>query len=624
MQETVSGIQNAGVQACAKHYVGNEQETMRMPTEVNGSEIPSISSNIDDRTLHELYTWPFANAVKAGVSSVMCSYNRLNGTYACENSRTLNEILKTELGFQGYVMSDWFATHTGVKAINSGLDMNMPGPLDEAVLEGGVTDLASLPSWFGSNITTSLQNGSLIEQRLDDMIHRIMTPYFFLKQDEDYPSPDPSSEYVSAVVTGLGADYALADSPSPRDVRSDHAGLVRTIGSAGIVLLKNTGSALPLTNETIIGVFGNDAVDVTKGLYLSGENGVPYDTPAGTLAMGGGSGSGFASYVVSPLTALMQKAATVGAQISYITDNDLVAANALYSIFPIPQVCLVFLKTWAEESEDRTSFLNDWNSTLVVNNVAAICPNTIVITHSSGVNTMPWADNENVTAILAAGYPGQESGNSLVDVLYGDVNPSGHLIYTIPKQASDYNFPIFNTTDSVDPEDNFTEGLLIDYRHFDAYNITPLYEFGHGLSYTTFNFTDDMDVEVLEPNATASAPPAEIVPGGSPSLWNTIIVVSANVTNTGLVTGAVVPQLYISFQGAEVPANTPLQVLRGFDKIELKPGQTSAFTMDLARRDLSYWDVEEQEWIIPIGPITISLGFSSRDLRLTKQVVVVQ
>lgn len=185
VEETVAGMQSAGVQACTKHYIGNEQETMRNPTTVDGVTVEAISSNIDDKTMHETYLWPFANAVKAGMASAMCSYNRLNGSYGCQNSKALNGLLKDELGFQGYVMSDWTATHSGVPAIEAGLDMNMPG---------GIEFTSASPSFFGGNITAAVNNGSLAIGRVDDMILRIMTPFYYLGQDVGYPAVDGSTQ----------------------------------------------------------------------------------------------------------------------------------------------------------------------------------------------------------------------------------------------------------------------------------------------------------------------------------------------------------------------------------------------------------------------------------------------
>ncbi|KAH7010370.1 glycoside hydrolase superfamily [Ilyonectria destructans] len=165
------------VQSCAKHIVANEQETQRSFTLLkNGTRIEAISSNIDDRTMHELYMWPFMNAIKAGASAAMCSYNRLNQTYACENKALLDRMLKKELGFKGYVISDWFATHSGAKSINAGLDINMPGAYNIETVGTG-------ESYWGGNITTMVETGSIMEDRVDDMIRRIMTLYFHFGQD---------------------------------------------------------------------------------------------------------------------------------------------------------------------------------------------------------------------------------------------------------------------------------------------------------------------------------------------------------------------------------------------------------------------------------------------------------
>ena len=383
-------------------------------------------------------------------------------------------------------MSDWFATHSGARAINAGLDLSMPGYLSE-------TDFTH--SYFGTHVVSGVENGSISEHRLNQMIQRILTPYFYFNQDTDYPTIDASSYAVTAATYGLLS--AEDSTPAGRDVRGNHSTLIREIGSAGTVLLKNLNNTLPLKSPKVIGVFGNDAPDVTAGLlYPSNNNGFKI----GTLTAGGGSGSGRNSYIVSPLEAIKARAKDDGSRVIYLTDNDIVAEGDFKGIYPWPDICLVFLKTWVSEGIDRTTLEADWNSTEVVNQVASICPGkTVVVTHTGGVNSLPWADNDNVTAILAAHYPGQESGNSIVDVLWGDVNPSGKLPYTIAKNTSDYNTPILNLTGgSAAISDawqvNFTEGLMIDYRHFDTQEITPLYEFGYGLSYTSFNLSTKLSV----------------------------------------------------------------------------------------------------------------------------------
>ncbi|KFZ08204.1 hypothetical protein V502_09489 [Pseudogymnoascus sp. VKM F-4520 (FW-2644)] len=630
MASSVRGLQDAGVQSCSKHFIGNEQETQRSNSvSVNGTNIDAVSSKIDDRTLHELYLWPFADAVKAGTTSIMCSYNRVNQTYACENSELLNGILKKELGFQGYVVSDWSATHSGVKSINAGLDMTMPGSL-------GLSSLGTGDSYFGGNLTAAVNNGSVPMARVDDMIRRIMMPYYFLGQDKNFPTPDPSAMSV------LAAQYGVSLGPEipARDVRRDHAKLIRKLGAAGTVLLKNVNSALPLKSPKNIGVFGNDAPDPTDGLTIFTDGAFntktySYDTGSfdsenygpdiGTLDVGGGSGSGRHSYLISPLEAIKAKAQKTGARVQYLTSNTRLAANDFRSIFPTPEVCIVFLKTFASESRDRLSFENDWNSTLVVNNVAKKCPNTIVVTHSGGVNTMPWANNPNVTAILAAHYPGQETGNSIVDLLWGDVNPSGKLPYTIPEKESDYDIPVTNlssVTSADEWQSDFTEGLMIDYRHFDAKNITPLYEFGHGLSYTIFDISlFSISKLVKKPTATPATPKA-IVPGGNPDIYMPLLTASTKVSNTGPVDGSTVVQLYVSLPQDSVPAGTPVRVLRGFEKVSLKQRQTTDVRFTLTRRDVSYWDVVDQTWRIPKGDIKLTVGFSSRDFKGTGSVTV--
>lgn len=291
---------------------------------------------------------------------------------------------------------------------------------------------------------------------------------------------------------------------------------------------------------------------------------------------------------------------------------------------PIPDVCLVFLKSYASEGVDRLSLEADWESDAVVQKVTAYCNNTIVVTHSAGLNVMPWAGNPNVTAILAAHLPGEQSGNSIVDVLYGDINPSGKLPYTIALDASDYDFaPITNSTSLQNTEDpnawqsNFSEGLLIDYRHFDHYNKSVQYEFGFGLSYTEFELSH-LQIENLVPEKSikATPPPGPIAPGGNDNLWGNLYVINVTVANIGVLTGAAVPQLYLGLPQITGDQPTPRNVLRGFDKILLQPGESQTVQFWLNRRDVSYWNTRKQDWVIPSGEIGVRVGFSSRDLKL--------
>ncbi|KAI1608280.1 beta-glucosidase [Exophiala viscosa] len=619
-EETITGMQDTGLQACLKHFIGYEQETQRNPSlSADNITIESVSSNIDDRTIHELYLWPFANGVHAGVSSIMCSYNRINGSYACQNSKTMNGILKGELGFQGYVMSDWGGTHSGVASVNAGLDMDMPGPIS--------SDQNS--SYFGGNVTQAVNNGTVNETRLDDMVLRIMTPYFFYNQSQ-YPPIDGEEPALASSFPPYVYQFTLG--PANVDVRDEHQQLIRALGAAGTVLLKNVNNTLPLSAPKTIGIFGNDAGDLVDGEYFSGPAfQSQYGYEYGNLPVAGGSGTGRLSYLVSPLEAIKARAIQDGTLVQYILNNTLITTpGGLATILPVPEICFVFLKTWASEGIDRIGLEPDWNSTGVVESVTSFCNNTVVITHSGGLNVMPWANNPNVTAILAAHLPGQESGNSLVDILYGVVNPNGKLPYTIAFNESDYDYaPITNSTELLETEDpnawqsNFTEGLLIDYRHFDYYNISVAFEFGFGLSYTTFEMSDLTINTIAVGNISAFPDASPIIPGGNPSLWGILYTVNVTVTNTGNTTGAAVPQVYLSLPQIPGEDPTPLNVLRNFDKIYLDAGQSQSVILPLARRDLSYWDTGLQQWVIPSGPIGVNAGFSSRDFRQSTQITVV-
>jgi beta-glucosidase len=618
MEETILGMQSNGLQACAKHWVAYEQETQRNPTYAdNGSIIQeSISSNLDDRTMHELYMWPFSNAVKAGVASIMCSYNRINGSYACENSKSMNGLLKEELGFQGYVVSDWGGTHSGLSSIEGGLDMDMPGGLGEYGFQ------IWEKSYFGGNVSSAVNNGSLDTSRLDDMITRIMTPYYFLGQDVDYPLVDPDTADLNTFSPrDTWFKTFVLNGTRGVDVRADHNILIRELGAASTVLLKNVNNALPLKAPKSIGVFGNDASEDTQGYY----NQVNFEY--GTLSVGGGSGTGRLTYLVTPLEAIKTKAKTDGALVQQFLNNTLIATTDISTLVipEMPEVCLVFLKTWAEEGADRTSLDTDWEGNAVVESVAAYCNNTVVVTHSSGINNLPWADHPNVTAILAAHYPGEESGNSLVDVLYGAVNPSAKLPYTIALNIDDYNAPpitAVNSTDLYAWQADFTEKLEIDYRYFDAQNISVRYEFGFGLSYTTFALSNMSIAKVYDGTVTGVAESQPIVPGGNPALWETLYTVTVDLTNTGSISGATVPQLYLTLPSTA--PSTPPKQLRGFEKVFLDAGASAIVTFELMRRDLSYWDIVKQDWVIPAGELGLSIGFSSRDIKLTDGITVVE
>ncbi|KAH1334674.1 hypothetical protein KXV68_005108 [Aspergillus fumigatus] len=572
MEKTIRGMQDSGVQACAKHWLGNEQEHYR----------DTISSNIGDRAAHELYVWPFMDAVKAGVASVMCSYNKVNGTWACESDALNNKLMKEELGFPGYIMSDWNAQHSTVNSAVSGLDMTMPG-----------SDFSNPPGsiFWGSNLEAAVADGSVPQSRLDDMVTRILAAWYLVGQDQGYP-PVAFSSW-----NGGKANV---------DVTADHGTVARAVARDSIVLLKNGHGTLPLRKPKSLAIVGSDAIVNPAGPNACSDRGCNN----GTLAMGWGSGTAEFPYLVGPLDAIQKRAAADGTKIVPSTTDDPTAGA---SAAAAAETAIVFINSDSGEGYitvegnlgDRNN-LDPWhNGNELVKAVAAASKNVIVVVHSVGPIILETIlAQPSVKAIVWAGLPGQESGNALVDVIYGDTTPSGKLPYTIAKQAADYGASWINAE-----TDDFPEGLYVDYRHFDAKGIAPRYEFGYGLSYTTFKYSGLW----VNMGASAGAANGQVVPGGPADLFEVVGQVSVSVRNNGRVAGAEVAQLYLGLPDS-APATPPKQ-LRGFQKLMLQPGQTGRATFKLTRRDLSYWDVQQQKWVVPSGTFKVYVGSSSRDIR---------
>ncbi|THH13125.1 hypothetical protein EW146_g7064 [Bondarzewia mesenterica] len=483
--ETVKGIQDVGVIACVKHYIGNEQEHFR-----GGSEAAQVySSNIDDRTMHEVYSWPFAEAVEAGVGSVMCSYNKVNQTQSCQNSKILNGILKEELDFQGFVTSDWAALINGVQPALAGTDMNMPGFKAYGVGPVEPNPDNTTNSWWGSALIESVNNGSVPEARVDDMVIRTMAAYYKMGQDSSsYPAVNFNYNTEDTYLDGQLVNEHV-------NVQDDHYKVIREIGSASTILLKNTGSTLPLDATRIkrLAIVGSDA-----GPNPDGPNGCSdRGCDQGTLAMGWGSGTANFPYLIDPLSAIQTFVRNVNptAPIEGVLSDFNYAQ--ITSVASQADTCLAFANSDSGEgyitvdgNEGDRNNLTLWHGgDELIATTAAACANTIVIMHNVGpILVEAWIDHPNVTAVLMAGLPGQESGNSLVDVLFGAVNPSARLPYTIAKQRSDYPADVVYTSSDETPQITYSEGLNIDYRHFDSQDIEPRFEFGFGLSYTNFTY----------------------------------------------------------------------------------------------------------------------------------------
>jgi len=714
--ETIKGIQDEGVIATAKHYVGNEQEHYRQSWEWG---IPNgISSNIDDRTMHEIYAWPFADSVRAGVASIMCSYNQVNNSYACGNSLLLNGILKDELGFQGFVQSDWLAQRSGVGSALAGLDMSMPGD--------GLRWMDGKTLW-GGELTKAVLNSSVPLERLNDMVTRIVAAWYQLGQDDKTKYPHEGPNFSSWTKEKVGFIHHASGDKAKGVVnhfvdvqgsgKEAHGNLVRTIGAEGTVLLKNEGNLLPLNRNGVsqsapkpradkelkvrIGIFGEDS-DLNKDGINSCQDRA---CNIGTLAQGWGSGAAEYPYLIAPLAALQREFSDDKVHVTSFASNK-IPGNQQDELLGTQDICFAFVSADSGEGftefngakGDRNHLHAEKGGDDLVKTVAKNCGkgsgSTIVVIHAVGAIVVEdWIDLPGVKAVIHAQLPGQESGNSLADIIFGDVNPSGRLPYTIGKSLKDYGdaAKILRIPNGIVPQQNFSEGLYFDYRHFDKNNITPRFEFGFGLSYTTWELSNlvieskemrknplpaprpdpgvhapTYDNNIPDPKdavfpesirklknyiypyinsvseivvgkypypagwySPRSPSPAGGAQGGNPDLYTVFAEVRATLTNTGDRDGATVVQLYISYPAGYVddetgePIDFPVKVLRGFQKPVVRGGKHKAeVTFQLTRRDLSYWCVRRQNWILPIkGDIKIQVGFSSRDLPLKGNLV---
>lgn len=629
--------------------------------------------------MHELYLWPFAAAIKANTGSVMCSYNQINNSYGCQNSYTLNYLLKGELGFQGFIMSDWQAQHSGVASAYAGLDMSMPGD----------TLFDTNKTFWGTNLTIAVVNGTLPEWRLDDMVTRIMSAYFFVGRDKTRIPVN----FNAWTTDTYGYEHAIAQENyglinQHVDVRGEHGAGIRERAAKSIVLLKNN-KALPLTgHEKFTGVIGQGAVT-----NLWGPNGCSdRNCDNGTLAMGWGSGTAEYPYLVDPLTGIQNTILeTSGNVVQSVADN--YADAQISQVAGKASVSIVFVSADSGEgyinvdgNEGDRNNLTLWhNGDDLIKNVSAICNNTIVVIESVGpVLVDSFYKNENVTAILWVGLQGEQAGNSIADVLYGRVNPGGKSPFTWGANRTDYGTDILYEPNNGQgaPQDEFSEGVFIDYRYFDKKGITPIYEFGYGLSYTTFSYSN-MNVQThnVKPykantgytkkaptlgtysknwadylfpkgfhqvayyiypflkstnpktasgdpeyglnahypkGVTDGSPQKEHPAGGAPGGNKQLYDVLFTVTVDVTNTGKVTGDEVVELYISLGGPNDPKVVLRNFDRVTIKPGQKSTVKLDITRKDVSSWDVAAQNWVVTKYPKTVYVGASSRKLPLKK------
>ncbi len=565
----VRGIQSQHVIATIKHFIGNSQETNRK----------TESDQVDERVLQEMYLPQYGAAIQqGGAGAVMCSYNRINTVYACEDRHTQVTDLRTEIGFTGMVISDWGAVHgTTVANVKAGLDMENDSD-----------------SAYGTNLATAVKDGQVSMAQLNTIVLDILEPMFAVGLfDHPIAMGAKAQAKAAAVVTDTPSQVALAE----------------RVAEDGTVLLQNNNQILPLGQPggQTIAVIGTPASQAGAELTYEG-NGSAHIPEFGE-----------ATDIVSPLTGMQAAAATYGDTVTYAAGTAPGFADAVAAA-KTANVAVVFVYDQESEGVDRPNLAlptdgTDCNLAIIsgscvkgtgydqkqlIEAVAAANPNTVVVVQSGGPVVMPWVNQ--VRGIVEAWYGGQDEGDAIASVLFGVTDPSGHLPETFPSSVS--QLPTAGSTaqypgvtvagDSVGPEVFYSEGLNVGYRWYEDMGLTPLFPFGYGLSYTTFAYSH---------YSVKSARP------GSPA------TVSFDLTNSGTTPGAEVAQAYVG-SPADNYADEPLYQLRGYQKVFLMPGQTQPVTIPLDPHSASYWDTTTRSWQPESGCHPVWVGSSSTDIEL--------
>jgi beta-glucosidase len=645
----ITGIQSQGLIATAKHFAANNQENDRF----------TIDARVDERTLREIELPAFEAAVKAGVSSVMCSYNKVNGTHSCGNAGLLNDILRTQWGFTGWVMSDWLATHS-TDAILSGLDQELGIDWSQGV-ENGIPG----GTYFGAALKQAVQQNTVPQAALDTAVSRI--------------------------VRQLERHGLIGANPRPRPQR-DIAGAtasVRRIAQDGAVLLRNQNRALPLDSATAgsLAVIGPTATDPKVGglgsahvrpdaasapldtiraragsgtavTYSVGEELVGTAIPAGTLAPGFAGGrvlepaqagtvysgqltvtepgdyriavratGGYATVkigdrpaieagevygettsAVVPLTAGTHSVGITGSSLiaspldvhlSWVTPQAAgQARDAAVAAARAAQTAVVFVHDDGTEGADRTTLSLPGGQDELIAAVAAANPRTVVVLNTGAAITMPWLDR--TAAVLDMWYPGQAGAEATTALLFGDVNPSGKLTQTFPADESKH--PVAGNPlryPGVDGRQEYSEGIHVGYRWYDQQDVQPLFPFGHGLSYTTFTYSKLSVAQVTDRS----------------------VDVTFTVRNSGTRAGKEVAQVYLG-PSPNVKLPQAEKSLAGYTKVQLAAGESRTVTVRVDVRQLSHWDAAGDVWKVGTGRRGVAVGTSSASLPLQGSVVV--
>lgn len=680
----ISGLQSQQVGAVPKHFVGNDSEFERA----------SISSDIDERTLREIYLPPFYAAVtEAKTWAVMAGYNRVNGEFAGDSRELLTNLLKGEWGHDGLAMSDWFGTKSTVEAAANGLDLEMPGP----------------SMWRGPRLVAAVEGGEVSAEAIEESVRRVLRV---------------------AILAGVFAHPETL--PEEAIDRPEHRALARKAATDGIVLLKNEGEVLPLAKETIakLAIIGpnaktarisgggsaqvnahyritpfdgiaaavGDQVELAYGLGCTNHKWLPlFDpnevAPRGQDAEGGFAvtyfnsldlsgdpvhetnvksseqwwlgdvapgvnsrhfstrltttftpresgphqfgltsagksrvlidgeevidnwtaqtpGDAFFSFGTIEVIATVEMIAgqTYDLAVEYSSEGAYAITAIRFGMLP-PQpadaidravalavgsdVALVFAGTngeWETEGNDRKDMELPGDQNALIARIAAVNPKTVVVLQTGGPVSMPWLDN--VAGVIQAWFSGQECGNAIADVLFGEVNPSGKLATTYPIRLEDN--PAYINYPGENGHVRYGEGIFVGYRYYEKKRVAPLYPFGYGLSYTTFAYD----------NLRLSS--AEIGPDDQ-------LTVNVDITNRGQCTGQEIVQLYVRDSAARL--SRPEKELIGFAKIALEPGESDTVSLTIDRAALAYWDDSEHTWVAEAGEFEALIGSSSQDIR---------
>lgn len=557
----IQGLQSNNVAACIKHYALNNQESKRS----------RVNVNIDDRTLYEIYLPAFKMAVQEGGAwSIMSSYNLYQDQWVSHNRRLLTDILKDEWGFDGAVISDWGAVHETDAAAHAGLDLEFgTGTNGVDMNTANAYDYYHLASPYKAKILA----GELPVEELDEKVRRVLRLNFR---------------------TQMGGNWGSLCSP-------EHFADCRRIGSEGIVLLKNDDDILPMKADA-------------RKIVVLGENAIR------PMVAGGSSSSLKTKREVSPLEGIRN--AFPDAEIVYerayvgevklvgnynygqydLTDTrspEKILADALEAVKDADYV--IFIgglnknKNQDCEGRDRLSYDLPYGQNDVISAIADVRPDMIYVNISGTAVAMPFIND--VAAIVQAWYLGSEAGNALADVMTGKVNPSGKLPFTFPYVMADGPVRTEDQYPGLPQDERFyqvyySEGIYVGYRWYEANDIKPMFPFGHGLSYTTFEYGQPM---------------------ASSKTMGKTLKVKVPVTNTGKVAGAEVVQLYI--HDVEASVDRPVKELKGFDKVYLEPGQTKFVEFVIDRDALSFFDAEKHEWVAEPGEFKALIAASSEDIR---------